>query len=86
MNFIQNLKNKSENQKKIILFFTVFFLMVLVFIIWFFQFKGFLEKKEIGELKENLIPVLEIKDNLVNSYKNILEEKEIIGEKLEENE
>lgn len=79
MSFIQNLQKKSENQKRIIMFFAVGFLMVLVFIIWFFQFKNSYN----GKTKKSdkiLIPVTELTENVVNTYKNSTEEIEKIKE------
>lgn len=83
MDFILNLRNKPEKQKRIILFFIVGLLMFFVFNIWFSQFKKSI-KTEVKNPIEDLTSVVEIKDNLVNSYKNILDEKEKIEENLQE--
>ncbi|MBU1046924.1 hypothetical protein KKH36_04075 [Patescibacteria group bacterium] len=83
MDFILNLRNKPEKQKRIILFFIVGLLMFFVFNIWFSQFKKSL-KTEVKNPIEDLSSVVEIKDNLVNSYKDIIDEKEKIEENLQE--
>ena len=69
MSFIQNLQNKSENHRKIILFFVVGILMVFVFVVWVFQFKNSLEIKSDKSGKE-LIPVSELTEKVVETYKD----------------
>ncbi len=69
MNFIQNLQNKPEGQKKLILFLIVGILMIFVFCIWFFQFKKSLNSRT-NITKNNLTSVTELTENVSDVYKN----------------
>jgi len=83
MSFIRNLQNKTERQKRIILFLSVGVLMILVFFVWVFQFKNSLEFKTENQ-NEELTSVSELAERVTETYKSsterIQEINEILGE------
>ena len=85
MSFIQNLQKKTDNQKKVILFSIVGIFMVFIFGIWCFQFKKSLEVKTIKQ-NNNLVPMIELTENIVNTYKDSTEKIEEIKEIFKEKE
>ena len=79
MGFIQNLQNKPESQKRIILFLIVGILMVFVFYVWVFQFRNSL-KMRTKKQNEDLTSLSELTENIKDTYKNSTEKiKEIKG-------
>lgn len=70
MNFIQNLQNKSDSRKKMILFASVTIFMVLVVLVWIFQMKNNSARRlqTQTESESQLSPISDLKDNIVNLY------------------
>ncbi|MCK4918573.1 MAG: hypothetical protein KAS02_02205 [Candidatus Pacebacteria bacterium] len=84
MTFIEDLQNKSDKQKKIILFSVVGILMVIVFFIWIFQFKNSLKiKSEISN--DSLIFTSELNKNITGVYENSVKKFSELKEIFKEN-
>ncbi len=80
MNFIQNLQNKSDAQKKKILIICLVIFMMLIIVAWIWQMKNYsLPIKD----KTSLVPISEIKDEMVNLYNDSAEKIKDIKENIE---
>lgn len=78
-NFIQNLQNKSVQQKKKILIICLVILMSLVIAIWILQMKSYSLSKDGIQLP----PISDIKDEVVNIYNDSAEKVKNIKENLD---
>lgn len=77
-NFIQNLQNKSDNQKKKILIVCLVILMTLVIMVWILQMKNYSLPKDGIQLP----PISDIKNEVVDIYNNSAEKVKNIKENL----
>ncbi len=79
---LKNLKNKSENEKKIILILVVGVLMIFVCFVWFIQMKINFQDKDTPEelLPEASVLIEAISDTYGNSVEKIEEIKQNLGE------
>jgi hypothetical protein len=64
MSFVENLRSKSEKQKKKIMVVSLVISMLLMSLVWFFQFKM---SPTVGN-KMDLSEILDIKDDVVGAY------------------
>ena len=80
MNFIQNLQNKSDVQKKKILTICLVVFMVLIIAVWFLQIGNYsLPVKD----ETLLVPISEIKDEVVDMYNDSSEKIKNIKENID---
>lgn len=79
MSFVQNLRNKSEKQKKKILVVSLVVSMLLVSLVWFFQFRMSSSVKN----KIDLSQILGIKDEVVDTYNDSVEKINGLKENLD---
>lgn len=92
-NFVYNLRNKPENVRKRILWFSVLFCMTLVIIIWFIDLqRKIIGNESDGKLKEAVNELIEgtdiknAKSDIQSSVGNLMEglETDIESDKVEE--
>ncbi|MCK5286143.1 MAG: hypothetical protein KAJ58_02880 [Candidatus Pacebacteria bacterium] len=85
MAFIQNLQNKPEKEKKIILTCILGVIMILVFLIWIFQFKNFLkEENRDKNCGEDFTVITELAEDIKETYNNSVKEIDKIKDVLKE--
>ena len=78
MNFIQNLQNKSDSQKKTILIVSVAVFMLVVIFVWILQMKNSSASKITPKTETPLPSILDAKNEIVDAYNDSAEEiKEI---------
>lgn len=77
MTFIQNLQNKSDDQKKMILIVGVAVFMLLVIFVWILQMKNYSAPKITPKTETQLPPISDMKDEIMDAYNDSAEE---IGE------
>ncbi|MFH1402335.1 MAG: hypothetical protein ABIG87_01775 [Patescibacteria group bacterium] len=84
MAFIQNIQNKTDKQKKVILFASVGIIMAFVFIVWILQIKNNSARrlKLETETQSQLPPLSEIKNGVVDVYNESAEKIKNIKEAL----
>lgn len=73
--FIQNLQNKSEPTKKVIMWIGIIFIMTAIFTFWFLTFPSPIQKTEDNEatanLKKELPGVFKTLKTQINNLQNL---------------